>query len=275
MIFFQNSEVECPANNYNSSLVSKEELTLNSSLDRFGDDLTELIVSYLPITDKIRFECLSKQIQSLIFNKQFRLALQSHSRYDDDDSDIDKLIIKNKANLKLVLNKLKFLITLDNAEMSVDGDMFRLIADHCPRLRHLSFGLVVSCRAINAEDIAYFGKKCGQRLKSLKLTNKLNDWEVIQLLTYTSNLIHTDVKLSQLLREDAIENSGQHFPLLHKLREYSSGDHYFYEDFDLAQFTQFSNNYRKGITKLNLPLNQFTPVMTSKAMPLIADFHNP
>ena len=34
-----------------------------SSFDRFGYDLTELIVSYLPIKDKFRFECLSKQIQ--------------------------------------------------------------------------------------------------------------------------------------------------------------------------------------------------------------------
>ena len=40
------------------------------SMERFGDDLTELILSYLYINDKVKFECLSKQWQRVIFNKQ-------------------------------------------------------------------------------------------------------------------------------------------------------------------------------------------------------------
>ena len=32
-----------------------------NSFDRFGDDLTELIVSYLWFEDKVRLECVSKQ----------------------------------------------------------------------------------------------------------------------------------------------------------------------------------------------------------------------
>jgi hypothetical protein len=41
-----------------------------NSFERFGDDLCEVLLSFLPISDKIKFECVSKQWQTLIFNKQ-------------------------------------------------------------------------------------------------------------------------------------------------------------------------------------------------------------
>ncbi len=31
------------------------------SFERFGDDLCQLLLSFLPISDKIKFECVSKQ----------------------------------------------------------------------------------------------------------------------------------------------------------------------------------------------------------------------
>jgi hypothetical protein len=40
---------------------------------RICDDLCEVLIKYLSFEDKIRFECLSKQFQTLIFNKQFFL----------------------------------------------------------------------------------------------------------------------------------------------------------------------------------------------------------
>ena len=43
---------------------------LKDSFERFGDHLSELIVSYLTIEDKFRFQCLSKQWQRIVFNRQ-------------------------------------------------------------------------------------------------------------------------------------------------------------------------------------------------------------
>ena len=40
------------------------------SMDRFGDDLTELILSYLTLEDKIRLECVSKQWKRCVFQRQ-------------------------------------------------------------------------------------------------------------------------------------------------------------------------------------------------------------
>ena len=39
------------------------------SIERFGDDLTEPIMQYLWFRHKVLFESLSKQWQSLVFNK--------------------------------------------------------------------------------------------------------------------------------------------------------------------------------------------------------------
>ncbi|CAG2172157.1 unnamed protein product [Oppiella nova] len=38
-----------------------------NSLDRFGDDLCQHLLSYLPLEDRFRHECLSKQWQRLIY----------------------------------------------------------------------------------------------------------------------------------------------------------------------------------------------------------------
>jgi len=51
-----------------------------TSFDRFGDDLSELIVSYLTIEDKFRFECLSKQWRRLVFNKTYVLRISQNDR---------------------------------------------------------------------------------------------------------------------------------------------------------------------------------------------------
>ncbi len=55
-------------NNLNNEKCSK-----NSFNDRIDDDLCQLLLSYLSIEDKIRFECVSKQWKELVYNKQQRL----------------------------------------------------------------------------------------------------------------------------------------------------------------------------------------------------------
>jgi hypothetical protein len=41
-----------------------------NSFDTLGDDLCEVLLSYLSICHKIRFECVFKQWRRFIFNKQ-------------------------------------------------------------------------------------------------------------------------------------------------------------------------------------------------------------
>jgi hypothetical protein len=46
---------------------------------RICDDLYEVLLSYLSFEDKIRFECVSKQWQKLIYNKQYILEVNETS----------------------------------------------------------------------------------------------------------------------------------------------------------------------------------------------------
>ena len=47
------------------------------SMDRFGNDLTELILSFFTIEDTLRLECVSKQWKRYIFGKHFWLIVLS------------------------------------------------------------------------------------------------------------------------------------------------------------------------------------------------------
>ncbi len=78
------------------------------SFDRFGDDLCELLLSYLSISDKIRFECVSKQWKSLIFNRQQSIRINCA----EDRKDSIKLstnITSNKTLFEKLFQKFRFI----------------------------------------------------------------------------------------------------------------------------------------------------------------------
>jgi len=50
--------------------------------ERFDDDLCQLLLSFLSISDKIKFECVSKQWKYLIFNKQQKLIINGTKTID-------------------------------------------------------------------------------------------------------------------------------------------------------------------------------------------------
>src|SRR5882757_7873233 len=57
------------------------------SYDRFGDDLCEVLLSYMSLEDRFRYECLSKQWQSLVYKTQTDLIVDDkHFRHFGDNS---------------------------------------------------------------------------------------------------------------------------------------------------------------------------------------------
>ncbi len=88
---------------------NKIDLRRDSMSDRICDDLCELLLSYLSFEDKIKFECVSKQWQKLIFNKQFILDINVFGSYKKQQF-LDKLLIPkndNKFDLKAFESVLK------------------------------------------------------------------------------------------------------------------------------------------------------------------------
>jgi hypothetical protein len=55
--------------------------------DRICDDLCEVLLKYLSFEDKIKFECVSKQFQRLIFNKQLDIEINQYIWFEKRNSD--------------------------------------------------------------------------------------------------------------------------------------------------------------------------------------------
>ncbi|CAG2101382.1 unnamed protein product, partial [Medioppia subpectinata] len=51
----------------NEDNIQQPQIYAKDSLDRFGDDLCALLLSYLPLEDRFRWECVSKQFQRTVF----------------------------------------------------------------------------------------------------------------------------------------------------------------------------------------------------------------
>ncbi len=70
-----------------------------NSFDRFGDDLCQLLFSYLTAKQKLRFECVSKQWKNLIFNKQLILNYINLYQYSESQDGIEffgKILVSKK-----------------------------------------------------------------------------------------------------------------------------------------------------------------------------------
>ena len=112
-------------------------------MDRFGDDLTEEILQYLTLEDKIRLECVSKQLQRCVFNKQFVIEILIRNT---DPNEIKKCKIsfselKNQSNEHIFESVLKKFqnITKVCLDFKVDGKVLSLIGQYCPHIKSLKY----------------------------------------------------------------------------------------------------------------------------------------
>jgi hypothetical protein len=169
------------------------------SFDRFGDDLCQLLLSYLSISDKIRFECVSKQWQRLIFNSQFKLIISG----GEGNHTISELLLKSKKfkhlfNLKkdsfeILLKKLKSIneIVIDNYCI-IDGQIVEYIYDNCVHLERFV------CTSIKIENFSethlrQFCAKCGQKLKLIQFDG-INEIEMRTILRLSPNIRSVNIK---------------------------------------------------------------------------------
>ena len=68
-------------------VLSKEDNYRRDSFsDRIWDDLSEVILQFLLLEDKLRLECVSKQFQRTVYQKQFSMTLYSSLRSNDEMS---------------------------------------------------------------------------------------------------------------------------------------------------------------------------------------------
>ncbi len=85
--------------------MSSEIFYNKQSFERFSDNVCETLFSYLSISDKVKFECMPKQWQSLIFNNQKNIIINESYRGISNAIEF-KLIFwdKNKISIIKCLN---------------------------------------------------------------------------------------------------------------------------------------------------------------------------
>ncbi|XP_054166184.1 uncharacterized protein LOC128963696 [Oppia nitens] len=113
--------------------------TAKDSFDRFGDDLTELLLRYLSNNDRLRLDCVSKQWQSLIFIRQ------THLRFDDKllkswskDLDINFKTVNQIVKLfESIVRKCPNLTSVIISDVYLMNSYLDLLVQHCRQLRHL------------------------------------------------------------------------------------------------------------------------------------------
>ncbi|CAG2117892.1 unnamed protein product, partial [Medioppia subpectinata] len=65
-----------------------------NSWDRFGDDLCQHLLSYLPLDDRFRYEVVSKQWQRVVYETQRELILDHDFGYRLNYSSLESLLKK-------------------------------------------------------------------------------------------------------------------------------------------------------------------------------------
>lgn len=188
--------------------------------DRICDDLCEVLLSFLSFEDKIRFECVSKQFQRIIFNKQNVLQSVESSRslffmFDSENkktknslNQLFKLNDKRMDEFVTVLQKCKSINSIDiivnkntmSRKLSricrylVDSEeILRKMIRYCPKLKSISFNF----NFISNELLIRFGKKFGKNLLNINfygVNHKFNN-KYKTLLSFCVNLVSINDRL--------------------------------------------------------------------------------
>ena len=233
--------------NYDNSYV---EYSRDSFSQRICDDLCELILQYLSLEDKFRFECVSHQFQKTAFKRQNELRIDYMTR-----NIFVKISVKSfEELLKKCLNITSVYIKnfryLRNIEYN---DCIELITSNCQSLTKIN----LDSSLINNQLFEKFINTFGARLKffecgSLPCSKILKTFKSIEVL----DLNICDYKDIQEHKFTKLKNLSVHF--------YEENSNY------LTNFIR--NNH--GIQKLSVTLDTNDPVYAKSVLMELANFKN-
>ena len=159
--------------------------------DRFGDDLTELILQYLTFEDKVRLECVSKQWRRLVYNQQFVIELSMSNTYQQTNDSLRILYLRrdmasdNRKALKSLLKKCPNIKTI-RINRGVYSSVLTLIGRYCPRINSLTY-----YPSIDSDDnVLSFFRMYGHKLEELDIHENLGNIneEMKQILEFSLNV---------------------------------------------------------------------------------------
>ncbi len=112
----------------------------NESFDKLSDNVCEIILSYLSASDKLKFECVSKQWQSLIFTKHQKIIINESYRQVIDTVEVShEFWLKyEKSIIECLTKKFKFLTKLQ-INFEINKQLFEIITKNSENLRKIKF----------------------------------------------------------------------------------------------------------------------------------------
>ena len=143
------------------------------SMLRFGDDLTEEVLQYLTFKDKIRLECVSKQWQRCVFNKQHGL----YPTFRPTDKFLTNKVDLNLQILESLLKKCPN-ITKVNLSYNVKNttEVLSLIARYCNRIKSLTY--FPDFGKEDEKSLSFF-RMYGHKLEELRLKDYSTEFQQI------------------------------------------------------------------------------------------------
>ena len=226
------------------------------SFDRFGDDLTELILSFMTFEDKIRLECVAKQWRRLVFSKQFAIGISRSNTKKTKDSLIGLYrgsTIKRKA-LKSVLKKCRYISTVA-LDSSVDSpQVLSLIGRYCPNIKSFynSFN--------NGKALDFF-RIYGHKLEELSLGREYEE------IRFCPNLKKVTVTQDSIL----FNNDNLILP---KLEYIYSRLQFRISSIFVQKMIRFSDKYSQTIKTLNVLFENLTEEKLKTCIEYISRFEN-
>ncbi|CAG2112358.1 unnamed protein product [Medioppia subpectinata] len=204
--------------------IQQIQIYAKDSLDRFGDDLCSLLLSYFTFEDRFRYECVSKQFQRTVFESVIDITI--------NDNFILKLMLKllltkttTPYEMAIIAKKCPNIETIDCRGIIFTHEEHTLevlntFRDNCPHLRHIycdirpntcqlfpTFGRLVT--KINV--IQSWNESVKQSLNET-LKKPINE-EVLEPLKLCHRLTHLSLYFEEMSDKLSL-NCGKHWPRL-------------------------------------------------------------
>ena len=188
------------------------------SFDRFGDDLTEVLLSYLKTKDIFNYECVSKQWKSLIFNKKYKLyickqiySFDSFFIKTDFELPFENIISnKNYQNFKPLKNIFKKClniksIVLYNFDNSTKDLLFNLIIKYCDNLTEIKSKFDY----LTQNTVIKFFEKFGSKLEKINFVSIYKIYNNKEVFDYLIKFRKTIEIINILQFNELITNSNE------------------------------------------------------------------
>ena len=222
--------------------------------DRFGDDLTELILQYLTFEDKIILECVSKKWRRLVYNKQFVIDLKIGSK---DMSSINQMYL-NVQQLESLLNKCPNIRRVDiSSSIKNTSEVLSLIGRYCHRIKSVTY--LADFGREDDKCLSFF-RMYGHKLEDLYIDGWTRNFE--QISQYCPNV-------EKVLLPD---NFNYNFNFLPKL-EHVENLIDLYDD-NVNKLKILSDKYSQTMKSLNVKFHELSPESLKTCIDCITRFVN-